>query len=49
MPTDRYEQAYVRVALRQLKASEGSSPNLTAWFAAHDQTSRADEAELEEG
>jgi hypothetical protein len=48
MPTDRYEQACVRVALRQLKASDGSSPNLTAWFAAHDRGSDADEAELDE-
>src|SRR5882724_9776530 len=33
MPDDRYAQAAIRVALRQLKASEGSSPALTAWFA----------------
>ena len=48
MPTDRYAQAYVRIALRQLKASEGSSPHLTAWFAAHDHGSDADAAELDE-
>lgn len=48
MPTDRYEQAYVRVALRQIKASEGTSPNLTAWFAAHDHGAGADEAEVDE-
>jgi uncharacterized protein DUF6925 len=47
MPTDRYAQAYVRIALRQLKASEGSSPNLTAWFAAHDHGPDTDEAELD--
>jgi hypothetical protein len=44
MPTDRFAQASIRIALRQLKASEGSSPALTAWFAAHDNlTSDADE------
>jgi len=48
MPTDRHAQAYVRIALRQLKASEGSSPHLTAWFAAHDHAPDADEAELDE-
>ena len=46
MPSDRYAQAYVRIALRQIKASEGTSPNLTAWFAAHDQGRDVDEAEL---
>lgn len=46
MPTDRFAQAYVRIALRQIKASEGPSPNLTAWFAAHDHGLDADEAEL---
>jgi hypothetical protein len=45
-PTDRFEQAYVRIALRQLKASEGPSAELTAWFAAHDHGPEADEAEL---
>jgi uncharacterized protein DUF6925 len=48
MPSDRYAQASVRIALRQLKASEGSSPNLTAWFAAHDRGPDTDEAELDE-
>ena len=48
MPTDRFEQAYVRIALRQLKASDGTSPNLAAWFAAHDHGSHADETELDE-
>jgi len=33
------------VALRQLKASSGTSPNLAAWFAAHDRGSDSDEAE----
>ena len=36
MPADRFAQASIRVALRQLKASEGPSPALAAWFAAHD-------------
>jgi hypothetical protein len=36
MPKDRFAQTSIRVALRQLKASEGSSPALTAWFAVHD-------------
>lgn len=43
MPTDRYAQAYIRVALRQIKASDGPSPNLAAWFAAHDHGSDTDE------
>jgi hypothetical protein len=47
MPSDRYAQAYVRIALRQIKASEGTSPELTAWFAAHDQGVDTDETELE--
>jgi hypothetical protein len=46
MPTDRYEQAYVRIALRQLKASEGPSAELTEWFAAHDHGPDVDEAEF---
>ena len=49
MPSDRFMQANVRIALRQIKASEGSSPELTAWFAAHDHGLDADEAELGEG
>ena len=48
MPADRFAQASIRVALRQLKASSGTSPDLTAWFAAHDRGSDADEAELAE-
>jgi hypothetical protein len=48
MPADRFAQASIRVALRQLKASSGPSPNLTVWFAAHDRGSDADEAELTE-
>jgi len=35
MPTDRFAQASIRIALRQLKAIEGPSPALAAWFAAH--------------
>jgi hypothetical protein len=46
MPADRFAQAYVRIALRQIKASEGTSPELTAWFAAHDHGPDADEAEM---
>ena len=45
MPDSRYAQASIRVALRQLKASDGPSENLTAWFAAHDRASDTDEAE----
>jgi hypothetical protein len=46
MPDDRFGQAYVRIALRQIKASGGTSPLLTAWFAAHDSMRRPeDEAE----
>ena len=45
MPSDRFAQASIRVALRQLKASSGPSPNLTAWFAAHDRASDSDEEE----
>ena len=48
MPTDRFAQASIRVALRQLKASGGTSPSLAAWFAAHDRASDSDEAELTE-
>jgi hypothetical protein len=48
MPADRFAQASIRIALRQLKASSGTSPNLTAWFAAHDRGSDSDEAELAE-
>lgn len=46
MPSDRHAQAYVRIALRQIKASEGTSPNLTAWFAVHDHRSESDEDEM---
>ena len=45
MPSDRFAQASIRVALRQLKASSGTSPALTAWFAAHDSQQAADESE----
>jgi hypothetical protein len=48
MPKDRFAQASVRVALRQLKASEGPSPALTAWFAMHD-SGAADDAEEQGG
>jgi hypothetical protein len=49
MPKDRFAQASIRVALRQLKASEGSSPALTAWFAMHDSGAMDDEAEEQGG
>ena len=48
MPADRFAQASIRVALRQLKASSGTSPELAAWFAAHDRATDSDEAELTE-
>jgi hypothetical protein len=45
MPADRFAQAAIRVALRQIKASEGTSTALTAWFAAHDSGAVFDEGE----
>jgi hypothetical protein len=42
MPGDRFDQASIRIALRQYKASEGASPALVPWFAAHD-LQRADD------
>lgn len=48
MPADRFAQASIRVALRQLKASGGPSPNLAVWFAAHDRGLDSDETELTE-
>src|SRR6185295_2362399 len=36
MPDGRFAQASIRIALRQLKASDGTSAGLSAWFAAHD-------------
>ena len=36
MPADRFAQASIRIALRQIKASEGTSPTLATWFAVHD-------------
>jgi hypothetical protein len=45
MPADRFAQAAIRVALRQIKASEGTSNALTAWFAAHDSGAVSDEGE----
>lgn len=45
MPDDRYQQASIRVALRQLKASGGTSPGLATWFAAHDSMQTSDETE----
>src|SRR4051794_3513454 len=49
MPEDRYAQAAIRVALRQLKASEGSSPALSVWFAAHDSGSFDNDADEQGG
>jgi hypothetical protein len=49
MPKDRYAQASIRVALRQLKASDGPSPGLTAWFAAHDTAAASDDDSEEHG
>ena len=48
MPTDRFAQASIRIALRQLKASEGTSPALAAWFAAHDAQRAADDEQDED-
>lgn len=45
MPDDRFAQASVRIALRQIKASEGTSPELSAWFAVHDARAGAEETE----
>jgi hypothetical protein len=47
VPDDRFAQASIRIALRQLKASEGTSPALTAWFVAHDNVA-SDHDELDE-
>lgn len=49
MPNDRYAQAAIRVALRQLKANGGPSPGLTAWFAAHDSAAASDDDSEEHG
>jgi hypothetical protein len=49
MPNDRYAQAAIRVALRQIKASDGPSHGLTAWFAAHDSATASDDAAEEHG
>ena len=43
MPRDRFAQAAIRVALRQIKASDGPSPALTAWFAVHDSGAASDD------
>jgi hypothetical protein len=42
MPADRYAQASIRVALRQVKAVHGPSQNLAAWFAVHDHVNGSD-------
>jgi hypothetical protein len=46
MPDDHFARASVTVALRQLKASEGTSANLASWFAAHDHGPDPDEVAL---
>ena len=43
MPDDRFAQASIRIALRQLKASDGTSAGLSAWFAAHDSRQMPDD------
>jgi hypothetical protein len=43
MPSDRFAQASIRIALRQLKASGGTTPDLAVWFAAHDRATDSDE------
>jgi hypothetical protein len=45
MPDDRFARASIRIALRQLKAGDGASPGLSAWFAAHDSRAMEDESE----
>jgi hypothetical protein len=45
MPSDRFAQASIRIALRQLKASEGPSPALTRWFLVHDTGPATDDDE----
>ena len=47
MPADRFAQVSIRIALRQIKASEGTSPALAAWFAVHDNVTN-DPDELDE-
>jgi hypothetical protein len=42
VPDDRFARANVRVALRQLRASHGSSSALMPWLAAHDQAQALD-------
>jgi len=49
MPKDRFAQAAIRVALRQIKASDGTSPALATWFAAHDARAGSDDELDEEG
>src|SRR5262249_9742166 len=44
-PDDRFARAAMRIALRQLRAADRSSPALNAWLAAYD---RADPADAED-
>lgn len=51
VPDDRFARANVRVALRQLRASSGSSSALMPWIAAHDhaQAAEIDDSETMHG
>jgi hypothetical protein len=49
MPSDRFAQASIRIALRQVKASGGPSQALTAWFMAHDSIASDPDEALDEG
>ena len=42
---DRFARTSIRVALRQLKATDGMSPSLMMWLSAHE---RPDQIEMEE-
>ncbi len=48
MPSDRFAQASIRIALRQVKASGGTSPALARWFAAHDSMAGDQDEALDE-
>ncbi len=47
VPNDRFARANVRVALRQMQASNGSSPALAAWLAAHGASHDVETADTE--
>jgi hypothetical protein len=48
IPPDRFARAAVRIALRQLRAAEPSSPALAAWLSAHDRFDPADDEDRTE-